>query len=291
MAEKEKQLNGRIIHKHDTEINWLKAIGFTPKQGELIVYDVDENYNYQRIKIGDGIHNVNELPFYAGSWNDLIDKPTVIAGGGTLTWDGNTDGLLCVSAELDGEMTPLFYKISDAVPTRQDFEKGIVAFSNEGNVVFGWQEKVYEEHMNAVFDMLFHPDGFFVYDWFYIVPTDNYVWEFDLAITFPESGIYVMNPEMHGGFIQSLTITDYTGFESEVLKESIIPDTIARKKDIPEQAQPDWNETDETSPSYIRNKPDESDALLLIMETGLVQPVSTDSGDILTDSNNNIIIL
>ena len=70
MAEKEKQLNGRIIHKHDTEVNWLKAIGFTPKQSELIVYDIDENYNYQRIKIGDGIHNVNELPFYAGSWND-----------------------------------------------------------------------------------------------------------------------------------------------------------------------------------------------------------------------------
>ena len=30
----------------------------------MIVYDVDENYDYQRIKIGDGIKNVNILPFY-----------------------------------------------------------------------------------------------------------------------------------------------------------------------------------------------------------------------------------
>lgn len=56
-------LNTRIQHKHDTEINWSKATGFIPKQGELIVYDIDDNYNYERIKIGDGVTNVNSLPF------------------------------------------------------------------------------------------------------------------------------------------------------------------------------------------------------------------------------------
>ena len=55
--------NIRIINKHDTEANWLKATGFIPKQGELIVYDVDINYNYERFKIGDGVKNVNDLPF------------------------------------------------------------------------------------------------------------------------------------------------------------------------------------------------------------------------------------
>lgn len=59
----EKNLKARIVHKHDIEANWLLATGFTPKQGELIVYDIDENYNYERIKIGDGIQNVNALPF------------------------------------------------------------------------------------------------------------------------------------------------------------------------------------------------------------------------------------
>lgn len=59
----EQIFNTRIIHKHDTEANWNKAVNFIPKQAELIVYDSDENCNYQRIKIGDGVTNVNSLPF------------------------------------------------------------------------------------------------------------------------------------------------------------------------------------------------------------------------------------
>ena len=59
----EKMFNTRIQHKHDTEENWLKATGFTPKAGEMIVYDIDVSHYCQRIKIGDGVNNVNDLPF------------------------------------------------------------------------------------------------------------------------------------------------------------------------------------------------------------------------------------
>lgn len=59
----EKILNSRIVNKHDSAENWSKATNFTPKQGEIIVYDIDENYSYERIKIGDGVQNVNALPF------------------------------------------------------------------------------------------------------------------------------------------------------------------------------------------------------------------------------------
>ena len=59
----EKNIKSRITHKHDTEANWQLAVNFIPKQGEIIVYDVDENYSYSRFKIGDGILNVNDLPF------------------------------------------------------------------------------------------------------------------------------------------------------------------------------------------------------------------------------------
>lgn len=59
----EKILNSRMIQKHDTEENWEKAINFIPKQGEIIIYDIDDNYDYERIKVGDGIANVNALPF------------------------------------------------------------------------------------------------------------------------------------------------------------------------------------------------------------------------------------
>ena len=59
----EKVLNSRIIHKHDTAAHWNLAVNFVPKQGELIVYDIDTDYAYERIKVGDGTSNVNALPF------------------------------------------------------------------------------------------------------------------------------------------------------------------------------------------------------------------------------------
>lgn len=67
----EKILNSRMVQKHDIEANWLKATNFTPLQGELIIYDVDENYSYERVKMGDGVTNVNELPFISlqADWN------------------------------------------------------------------------------------------------------------------------------------------------------------------------------------------------------------------------------
>lgn len=57
------KVDTRIRHKHDTEENWLKAVNFIPKKGELIIYDIDISYNYERFKIGDGITLVSALPF------------------------------------------------------------------------------------------------------------------------------------------------------------------------------------------------------------------------------------
>ena len=59
----EKRFNSRIIHKHAVESDWVKATNFTPMQGEIIVYDKDETYSYERFKIGDGTTVVSSLPF------------------------------------------------------------------------------------------------------------------------------------------------------------------------------------------------------------------------------------
>ena len=58
-----KEFFTRIQHKHDIEANWIKAVNFTPLNGEIIVYDKDETYNFARIKIGDGVTKVSDLPF------------------------------------------------------------------------------------------------------------------------------------------------------------------------------------------------------------------------------------
>lgn len=68
MANTVKEIASRLVLKHDTEANWNNAKTFIPKQGEVIVYDIDEIYYYERIKIGDGITAVTNLPFY------LIDE-------------------------------------------------------------------------------------------------------------------------------------------------------------------------------------------------------------------------
>lgn len=69
----EKELKARIVHKHDTEANWNKAINFIPKESEFIVYDMDDTHNYFRLKIGDGVTDVINLPFYGGSLEHILD--------------------------------------------------------------------------------------------------------------------------------------------------------------------------------------------------------------------------
>ena len=73
----EKKINSRVILKHDTEENWLKS-SFIPLQGEIIIYDKDSNYDYERMKIGDGETNVNDLPFIEDGLIAALENGTTI---------------------------------------------------------------------------------------------------------------------------------------------------------------------------------------------------------------------
>ena len=69
-----RKIKTRVQNKHAVEADWLKASNFTPLEAELIIYDADENYNYNRMKIGDGVTKVNDLPFFQADgtkWEDL----------------------------------------------------------------------------------------------------------------------------------------------------------------------------------------------------------------------------
>lgn len=72
-----KRLNTRIIHKHATAAVWDRKSSFIPLQAELIVYDKDDEFNYERYKIGDGSTPITDLPF-------LVNPHTH-------TFEGNTD--------------------------------------------------------------------------------------------------------------------------------------------------------------------------------------------------------
>lgn len=75
-----KTIKTRIINKHATESDWKKATNFTPMKGELIIYDPDATYSYSRFKIGNGVTNINDLPFADGSFGgpDAIDAGSIV---------------------------------------------------------------------------------------------------------------------------------------------------------------------------------------------------------------------
>lgn len=52
----------RIKHKHDIEANWLIS-KLMPLDGEIIIYDPDEDHDIPRFKVGDGETALNDLPF------------------------------------------------------------------------------------------------------------------------------------------------------------------------------------------------------------------------------------
>lgn len=64
--------NIRIQNKSDKQVNWEKAINFVPLKGEIIIYEKDENYSYDRIKLGDGVTKVNDLPFAGSDFSGTI---------------------------------------------------------------------------------------------------------------------------------------------------------------------------------------------------------------------------
>ena len=76
MATANNTIKTRIQLKSDTEANWNKAgpkngsNGFVPLAGELIVYTADATHPFSRLKAGDGVTNVVDLPFIdAGTLN------------------------------------------------------------------------------------------------------------------------------------------------------------------------------------------------------------------------------
>lgn len=58
-----KKIQIRAQQKHDIEANWNNTPNFIPLNGEIIIYDEDENNPTARVKIGDGETTINNLPF------------------------------------------------------------------------------------------------------------------------------------------------------------------------------------------------------------------------------------
>ena len=106
------KFNTRVIQKHDIEANWLKATGFIPLEGEVIIYDAEvagdelpagrtERITHARMKIGDGVTLVSNLEFV----NKYADVATLAGYAGMAEQDGEGHNIVATYAtksELSG---------------------------------------------------------------------------------------------------------------------------------------------------------------------------------------------
>ena len=63
---------------------------------------------------------------------------------------------------------------------------------------------------------------------------------------------------------------------------------------ITTRVQSDWNQDNETAPDYIKNKPieeTEDDAMKMLIDMGIIDPVTDEENNIFTDENGNILTI
>ena len=66
-------MKARVSQLHKTEAEWDKYTNFVPIQGEFIIFDQDAANNYARLKIGDGVSKLSDLPFFIDSAIDVYN--------------------------------------------------------------------------------------------------------------------------------------------------------------------------------------------------------------------------
>lgn len=137
------------------------------------------------------------------SWNDLMDRPTETIGVDTLTWDGNTEGLVSVANQ--------FYKVSNAIVSMSDLANGCIVTVGDFIATLP-SEAVTEIATGAL--MLVNGVALFISE-------EGIGVDLGDGLVFTEAGVYFLSDS--DGFISSLTIPGYTGFAKEVLKPEILP--------------------------------------------------------------------
>ena len=119
-------INCRLISRHDTEFNWLtKNPSFIPYQGEIIVFDTDTSYSYERFKIGDGVTTVSKLPFANSLSQSEIDSAIQ---------DSLKDGNYSINADTLGGISSSEYALIDKVVTSVNGQVGDILLI-DGNLV------------------------------------------------------------------------------------------------------------------------------------------------------------
>ena len=256
--------NARFTPKGDIEANWKKATGFVPLDKEIIIYKPDENHSVARMKIGDGVTGINDLPFMVpeieipevvipqSDWNENDTTSTSYIKNRT-HWIGpnpnNWTGVLGESV-LDFEGEVGIYKIGDNIssPARAvvdidgwgcSISEDEIAVAPEGSDYTGLFKTIdYEE---------FHNNEW-LFAWSLVggpsTALSKYV-ETELS-----AGTYLITmPALPGAAVSFILPDTYHKIDNKYL--DIDTDAI---NNFDFNFKTDWNQNDSSSKGYIRNR-------------------------------------
>lgn len=132
--------------------------------------------------------NIGAISASDVDWDTMQNKPfgEMPTGGDTLTWDGNTDGLLSVEGN--------WYKVSDVVLTEEELLNGMVGGEHARLTVYDSDNNIlFRASSSDELEDMFGELGFgVVADFVICAPTDNYEVP-AFGVTFPEKGIYFLD--------------------------------------------------------------------------------------------------
>ena len=289
----EKNTKTRIQHKHDSAENWNKATNFIPLIGELIVYDADENYSYPRFKVGDGETSVVNLAFaneqnlstqVQSDWNQGdINQPDFIKNkpfGPKPDLYNNSN----LGFELDSKSGIYFTNVGEDV---------IWPIQENDLVTVVWDSIPYEVTSKEITFTLENTGT--------LITVNGYLGDPQLlAIYFGGGGANIESTGEPFLIVQKLglILTSRGNNHSVIVKNNNYISKIDPQY-LPDEAlqgpvQADWNETDEASFAYIKNKPIEvtSEDIIEWMSTeNIIAPLASSSGEIYTTNDNKILIL
>lgn len=148
--------NARFTPKGDYEANWKKATGFIPLAKEIIIYKAEEG-KPAKIKIGDGVTGINDLPFVG---TDMTEVNKLINEKGELLID-----------YINEEIIRLDEKTKDCPRTEKCWKEivnGTYTTYNVNGVFYG-AEVTYNEELdnfekvNVIFDGIEYKDLILTY--------------------------------------------------------------------------------------------------------------------------------
>ena len=67
-------IKSNAVVKVDTEENWQKAVNYIPDTFTILIYTYNDGA--PKVKIGDGIHKVMDLPFLAN--REVVEEETLV---------------------------------------------------------------------------------------------------------------------------------------------------------------------------------------------------------------------